>query len=126
VYEDLADHVRLVGLDEGNDLHGPAALGAYQRLGLVDVLDENGPPAAVLIGHLIPRGAAKRPRGWGVKEETELLKMAMAELNFGARVFDKILRVSRTIADLAGSERIKTEHLSEAVQYRSLDRDFFI
>jgi magnesium chelatase family protein len=60
------------------------------------------------------------------KEEAELLKMAMAELNFSARVFDKILKVSRTIADLAGSEQIKTEHLSEAVRYRSLDRDFFI
>ena len=60
------------------------------------------------------------------KEENELLKMAMTELNFSARAYDKILRVSRTIADLAGSEQIKTEHLSEAVQYRSLDRDFFV
>jgi magnesium chelatase family protein len=60
------------------------------------------------------------------KEGAELLKMAMAELDFSARVFDKILKVSRTIGDLAGSEQIKTEHLSEAVQYRSLDRDFFI
>jgi magnesium chelatase family protein len=59
------------------------------------------------------------------KEEGELLKMAMTELNFSARAYDKILKVSRTIADLAGSEDIKTEHLSEAVQYRSLDREFF-
>ncbi|MFA5156568.1 MAG: YifB family Mg chelatase-like AAA ATPase [Candidatus Omnitrophota bacterium] len=59
------------------------------------------------------------------KEENELLKMAMFEFNFSARAYDKILKVSRTIADLAGSEQIKTEHLSEAIQYRSLDRNFF-
>jgi magnesium chelatase family protein len=60
------------------------------------------------------------------KEESELLKMAMTELNFSARAYDKILKVSRTIADLADCENIKTEHLSEAIQYRSLDRDFFV
>ncbi|MEW6075002.1 MAG: YifB family Mg chelatase-like AAA ATPase [Candidatus Omnitrophota bacterium] len=60
------------------------------------------------------------------KEEGELLKMAMTELNFSARAYDKILKVSRTIADLTESENIKTEHLSEAIQYRSLDRDFFV
>jgi len=58
------------------------------------------------------------------KDESELLKMAMSELNFSARAYDKILKVSRTIADLAGSEDIKTEHLSEAIQYRALDRQW--
>jgi magnesium chelatase family protein len=60
------------------------------------------------------------------KEGNELLKMVMTELNFSARAYDKILKVSRTIADLAGCENIKTEYLSEAIQYRSLDRDFFV
>jgi len=58
------------------------------------------------------------------KEEGELFKMAMTELNFSARAYDKILKVSRTIADLAESENIKTEHLSEAIQYRSLDKQW--
>jgi len=60
------------------------------------------------------------------EEQNELLKMAMTELNFSARAYDKILKISRTIADLGGTEDIKTEHLSEAIQYRSLDREFFV
>ena len=51
-----------------------------------------------------------------------MLQMAMADMNLSARAYDRVLKVARTIADLAGTENISAEHLSEAIQFRTLDR----
>jgi magnesium chelatase family protein len=55
----------------------------------------------------------------------EMLKLAMHEMKLSARAYDRIMKVARTIADLAGSEKLTSDHVGEAVQFRSLDRQLW-
>jgi magnesium chelatase family protein len=73
------------------------------------------------------RMGTKEIRQFCALEESilELLMMAMTDMNLSARAYDRILKVGRTIADLAGSENITGDHISEAIQYRTLDRQLW-
>ncbi|MEY2563614.1 MAG: magnesium chelatase family protein [Verrucomicrobiota bacterium] len=59
-------------------------------------------------------------------ESQDLIRVAMTELNLSARAYDRILKVSRTVADLEASDEITSEHVSEAIQYRTFDRTLWV
>lgn len=59
-------------------------------------------------------------------EARDMLKMAITELNFSARAYDRILKVARTIADMEAKEAIESHHVGEAIQYRTLDRQLWV
>ena len=60
------------------------------------------------------------------QDSQELIRVAMSELNLSARAYDRILKVSRTIADLDSNSDIAPEHVSEAIQYRTFDRTLWV
>ena len=58
-------------------------------------------------------------------DSQQIIRQAVTELHLSARAYDRVLKVARTVADLAGAERIQSEHLAEAVQYRTWDRSLW-
>ncbi|MDP2991456.1 MAG: ATP-binding protein, partial [Kiritimatiellota bacterium] len=125
------------------DIHIEVPSVRYQELASIGT----GEPSAAIRARVLAARAAQQERFKGLRKvrcnagmrTKELhkhcqlkpdaqaqLKMAITELNFSARAYDRILKVSRTIADLANSADIQTEHVSEAIQYRNLDRQFWI
>ena len=58
-------------------------------------------------------------------ESKSLLERVIVRLGLSARAYDRILKVSRTMADLEGREKIESTHVSEAIEYRTLDRNFW-
>jgi len=81
----------------------------------------------VLVISPLLTSAVVRTYGWiAILSENGLVNNAITKLGFSARGYDRILKVARTIADLDGAEDLEPKHLSEAVQYRTLDRNLWL
>ena len=125
------------------DLHVEVPALSFQKLTSLG----QGEPSAVIRDRVVAARKIQQARFTGLKkvhanagmrsrevqkfcrldaETQDLLRQAIAELHFSARAYDRILKVSRTIADLAGTDNIRPEHVTEAVQYRTLDRQLWV
>jgi magnesium chelatase family protein len=102
--------------DRSPDTEGSASVRAKVQTARATALSRSNQPNARLGNEEIERVCTLQTA------ERKWLETALAQFDLSARAYHRILRIARTIADLAGSERVSTAHLSEAIQYRRLDR----
>lgn len=114
-YKDLSSEVRSESSSAIRERVIRAREVQYKRFAGIDHIYNNGDMGSKEVRQYCKLDQAGR----------DLLKMAMSKLGLSARAYDRILKVSRTIADIEGCENISPAHISEAIQYRSLDRELW-